>query len=57
MRTTPEQNEPTASRARRATLRLALATATSSTALVVAAEVAHARIALNHNEAAGAEQP
>lgn len=57
MRTTTEQNERTASRVRRATLRLALATAVSSTAMVVAAEVAHARIAVNHNEAIGAEQP
>lgn len=56
MRTTTEQNEPTASRVRRATLRLALAAAVSSTAMVMAAEVAHARIAVNHNEAVGTEQ-
>lgn len=57
MRATTEQNEPTASRVRRATLRLGLATAVSSTALVMAADVAHARIAVNHSEAAGTEQP
>jgi hypothetical protein len=56
MRTATDQHEPTTSRIRRAALRLALATAVSSTALVMAAEVAHARIALNHSEAAGAEQ-
>lgn len=57
MRTTTEQNELTASRVRRATLRIALATALSSTAMVMAAEVAHARIAVNHSEAAGTQQP
>lgn len=53
MRTSTEQDKSTNSRIRRAALRVAVATATSTTVLVVAAEVAHARIALNHNEAAG----
>jgi hypothetical protein len=56
MRTTTEHNEPTANRIRRATVRLALATAMSSTALVMAAEAAHARIVLNHNESAGIDR-
>ncbi len=56
MRTTTEHNESTTSRIRRATVRLALATAVSSTALVMAAEAAHARIAVNHNESAGIDR-
>lgn len=53
MRTTIEHNEPTTRRIRRAIIDLALATAVSSTALVMAAEAAHARIVVNHNESAG----
>lgn len=56
MRTTSEQHEPAARRIWRATTRLAVATGVSSTALVMAAEVAHARIAVNHNESAGRDR-
>ena len=56
MRITTEHNEPTTSRIRRATVRLGLATAVSSTALMMAAEAAHAGIAVNHNESAGIDR-
>ncbi len=41
-----------AKRVRQASVRLALATATSSVVVVLAADVAWARIAVNHNEVA-----
>ena len=61
METTPDTHvdQRTTSRVRGAVTRLALATAVSSTALMLAAEAAHAhaRIAVNHNEAAGSDRP
>ena len=53
MRTTTEPNQPTATRIRRATTRLAVAALVTAPAIVLTAEVAHARIAVNHNETAG----
>ena len=59
METTTETHidERATGRLRRAITRLALATAVSSTALVIASQAAHARIAVNHNESAGRDRP
>ena len=58
METTTETHidERATGRLRRAITRLALATAVSSTALVIASQAAHARIAVNHNESAGRDR-
>lgn len=55
--TAPEPTTQPVDRPRRAAAaRLLVATAASTTTLVALAEVAHARIALNHNETAGRDR-